>query len=381
MKTSLLCAFLFGSFYMLFYPTVIMYSTYFVMSGYSSALIAMLLSLFGLVTIAGKPLAALFIDKGQCRKLMFAMEAAMAVGTALFFFAPAKDLKTAVLYVVLVSSVSGIMMEAVDAWVLKLSQEDADIDYGKARSIGSITFAFTGLIYGFLLSHWGLLVAPYTIFGLLALTALVTALLKDPAGREETSAFSFKTSLKPLGNRKFLWFILFYALGASLIDLTDNFIAVLILEKGGTAFHTGLHDFLKASIEFLVMYSFSRLVLRFDKLSLMCFGMIGFFIKTILVAVLPQANFIVATCLTQAISFPLVIPARMLVLRDDFKDIGVALAVSLSGVATNVFMTFILNPTLSLLIERYNNSVAVGLCSILGIISAVGLYWSQKEKN
>ena len=121
--------------------------------------------------------------------------------------------------------------------------------------------------------------------------------------------------------------------------------------------------------------------MRFDKLSLMCFGMIGFFIKTILVAVLPQANFIVATCLTQAISFPLVIPARMLVLRDDFKDIGVALAVSLSGVATNVFMTFILNPTLSLLIERYNNSVAVGLCSILGIISAVGLYWSQKEKS
>ena len=97
MKTSLLCAFLFGSFYMLFYPTVIMYSTYFVMSGYSSALIAMLLSLFGLVTIAGKPLAALFIDKGQCRKLMFAMEAAMAAGTALFFFSPAKDLKAAVL--------------------------------------------------------------------------------------------------------------------------------------------------------------------------------------------------------------------------------------------------------------------------------------------
>ena len=241
---------LFACYYSFMYPSMIMFSTYLVTLGYDASLVAVMMSVSGLVSLAVRPVLAAVIDWGRCRMITAALVLSMAAGTAVFFFTPGRTLFHAAAYAVLVSAGSVCFMDVNDSWVLKLVKETGQVDYGRTRAFGSAAFAVTGLIYGYALSRLGIWIAPICIFALLLLLFITTRMLPDPSAvpQEKAGSNGFRGFLDVIRKRKVAAFVLCYALANATFNFTDNYIPVLILEKGGTSAVTGLNDFIMARI-------------------------------------------------------------------------------------------------------------------------------------
>jgi len=374
------CAMLTASYYLLIYPTIIMFSSYMVLSGFSTTKVSLLLSIFGALTICVKPIAANIIDKSHCHILAYSMIISIAIGCFVFFGAENKTMVHALIYVLMVSTASSILMEQVDSWVLKLSVTYPEIDYAKQRSSGSFSFALIGLVFGSLIAKLGIQITPYIVIVILAFFGLFCAMLPEPEAGS-TKKTSWKDIKSLFTNKYLMWFIILYALGASVIDITDNYIGVMILEKGGTTAYTGLHDFLKAMIEFFVMFRCSKLLEKYGAQRIMIIGMFGLFIKAISASLMPTAALVVATCITQAFSFPLVIPARMEILKETVPANQLAMSISISAVITSLVVTFISNPLIGALVPSIGTSMSVCVVCCTALISAFGIMFLKKESN
>lgn len=380
-KMTTRCSLLTASYYLLIYPTIIMFSSYMVLSGFDTTTVSILLSIFGIVTIAVKPLAATLIDKSRCHLLAYSMILSIAIGVFIFFLTEQKSFIHAFIYVLMVSTASSVLMEQVDSWVLKLSITYPEIDYAKQRSSGSFSFAMIGLVFGNLIAKVGIQITPYIVLGILFLFGWACYLLPEPEKGQVQKRSSFTDVKELLQNRQLVLFIIFYALGASVIDITDNYLGVIIIEKGGNPGYTGLHDFLKAMIEFFVMFGCGKLIKRFGAKKIMVFGMFGLFIKAASAAFMPTAALVVCTCICQAFSFPLVIPARMEILKQNVKGHQLAMSISLSAVVTSLVVTFVSNPLIGFLVKKTSTSMAMMMVCFTAVISAVGIMLIKMQKK
>lgn len=381
MSLSARCSAMFALYYRVFYPAFIMFSSYMVLSGFEADFVARMMTLYGAALIVAKPFFAAFNDKGHCRAIVFSLGAVLLFGTAFFFGSRQKTVFHAVVYAVAVSAVSCVIVETIDSWTLKLSAVYPEIEYGKVRACGSLSFAFIGLIFGTALSKFGLIAAPVAIVIFLFGFLLFAASLPDPKVESTEEKTSFFEGIKEiLTDRKILRFIVFYRIGASLIDMTDIYIGVTILEKGGTTAYTGLHDFLKALIEFFVMFAVAKLISRHGTLKIMCIGMVGIFIKTAARALAPTPSLVVATCVTQAISFPLIVGSKMEYIKTNAPKGHIALVVSAVGIAYSLVNTLIINPLMALLIPQMKTRGAMLVMSVFGLVAAIGLWATQREK-
>lgn len=375
MNNTTKCSMLFASFYFLIYPTIIMFSSYMILSGFNSSQVALMLSVLGVVSIITKPLFATLIDNGYCRKTSICLCILMALGVTVFFYTKEKTIFHAVIYVVLVSALSSGLMELIDSWTTKLALEDTSIDYAQCRSIGSLSFAFVSISYGYLLTRFGLAIAPIVTYILLLFVAISALQLPDPAKPTIKENKNLINDIKTvLSNKKFIIFAIFFAIGCSLIDLTDNYIGVLILEKGGTTTHTGIYDFAKAIIEFAVMFGCTKLINKYGAKAIMVVGFIGFYIKSVSAAIMPSALLVIFTCVTQAISFPFIMPAKIKMMQDLVPADNLALAMSVVAILTSIMVSFVCSPLMQLLIPMIGTSLATVVVSVVGLVAAFGIY-------
>ena len=376
---------LFACYYSFMYPSMIMFSTYLVTLGYDASLVAVMMSVSGLVSLAVRPVLAAVIDQGRCRMITAVLVLSMAAGTAVFFFTPGRTLFHAAAYAVLVSAGSVCFMDVNDSWVLKLVKETGQVDYGRTRAFGSAAFAVTGLIYGYALSRLGIWIAPICIFALLLLLFITTRMLPDPSAvpQEKAGSNGFRGFLDVIRKRKVAAFVLCYALANATFNFTDNYIPVLILEKGGTSAVTGLNDFIMATIEFLMLRRFTEIADRIGTDRIVWLGMLGFCAKAVLVALMPSPGWIIAACLTQVISFCFMIPSRMRFIEKNVEQDEIASAMSLTSFAGSLFSTFVSNPVASQVIPRIGTANTMILYGLLAAFAAVcfALYLRYTEGN
>ncbi len=324
------CAFLMACYYMSLY-LVMMFSTYLVSFGYDEVYISTCSTVSAVVTLLLKPLWARLADAGRCRLEALVMVCLMEVGFVVFFTFRTEKI-TAILYSVLVTVSSIILMDLIDSWVVKLSKETGNIDYGKTRSFGSISFAVTGLLFGFATTRFGLSIAPYVMSVILLAIGIVSQTVPDPILEERTKR-SFKESLSLLRDRRFLFFTIAYSLANTAFNFTDAYIPVLILNRGGNTTHIGVNDFVMSFIEFLMLKQFTRIADRFGTDKVLTLGMFGFFIKAGLAALAPTPALTVAACLSQCVSFCMFVPGRMRFLQEEIDKDNVSTAMSIVGIA------------------------------------------------
>ena len=344
-----------------------------IMLGYDSALIAIMSSISGAISLLLRPVFGMITDRGHCRTLCFLFSVSTAVGTAFFFLSPVHDFLHAVLFAVFESTSVSCCIDLIDSWALKLVKQTGEVDYGKVRAYGSASFAVFGLFFGWVVSRTGIVIVPYTIFFLILIFLLFVFMVPDPdSGSDSGDQVSLKDGFRLLKSKRFLSFVVFYAFASATYIFTDVYITVLILERGGTTAHTGLNDFIAAMLEFIFLHRYTRVAERIGTDRTVWIGMIGFFIKASLAAIMPTPWLIILACTSQLISYCFFLPSRMRFLEENVDQHEMGSALFVSSFVTSVLSTFIFNPIASRLIPRVGTGNTMLLFSLPALLSGIG---------
>lgn len=182
---------------------------------------------------------------------------------------------------------------------------------------------------------------------------------------------SWKSILqKPL----FITFVLCYLFPTSIYALLDNYMPVLILERGGTSFHAGLSSFVMASLEFIFLNFYTGFADRLGTRNTVALGMVGFFFKAVIISLMPTPTAIIAACVTQIISFCIFMPSNVRFIQETSTPEEATSAYTLLQVIDSLFSAVVTNPVAGALKEGLGTG---WMLSIFGILSAVSgvVFW------
>ncbi len=335
--------------------------------GYSSLLLATMLSLVSGMLLVIRFIVPRIINRAYCHKAMIVSTLASIVGAAIFFYVPGLSAIKAFFYTVLAIGGYQIQMSLSDPWVMKIMEADGDIDYGKVRSFGSISYAIAAVVYGWLLTKFGLGIAFWSVLLFEILQLVISLNIPDDKVKitAERKTSPWKSILrKPM----FMIFVGCYLFPTSIYALLDNYMPVLILEKGGNSFQAGLSSFVMASLEFIFLMFYTKVADKIGTRKVIVISMIGFAVKAFAVSLAPTPDMVIVACVTQIISFCLFMPSIVRFIQETNSPEEAASAYSLLMVIDSLFSTFITNPVAGFIKEFLGTGTM--LC-IFGILSAL----------
>ena len=230
-----------------------------------------------MMTIAG-PVYGRMIDRGLSPKKLFIILAAGGIiVTPLLPVCFARGFSLTMISFGIISALDFCGATVIDTWINQMTLRDETIDYGMIRSAGSIFYATTAIVSGYLIVPLGINFLFWLHMGSLAVAILLAVTFADPnklpllepdrfAGEDapdETFAQSIRTMMK---NRPFVIFLICGTLYYFATRAVNGFMQVIINYIGGDASTYGVSVFLYCVGEFLLMRLASRLLRRGMKL-------------------------------------------------------------------------------------------------------------------
>ena len=268
-----------------------------------------------MMTIAG-PVYGRMIDRGLSPKKLFIILAAGGIiVTPLLPVCFAKDFSWTMISFGIISALDFCGATVIDTWINQMTLRDETIDYGMIRSAGSIFYATTAIVSGYLIVPLGINFLFWLHMGSLAVAILLAATFADPnklpllepdrfAGEEapdETFAQSIRTMMK---NRPFVIFLICGTMYYFATRAVNGFMQVIINYIGGDASTYGVSVFLYCVGEFLLMRLASRLLRRGMKLPVLFItATAGLGLRILLLGVLKTMTGVMLTQILLSVGF------------------------------------------------------------------------------
>lgn len=349
--------------------------------GYGETFVGYVMTLMSATGLVVRLLLGYIVDKYSCPKgivtVVFSFYALMQV---LFFY-----LYTSSLYITIFALTAmgfvGVVGGICDSWAVKYQQIDSNLDYGMVRSFGSISYAITGLVSGQLIAKYGNGVAAF--MALIAWLIVMFAAIRIPnPPRVETKAekVSFSAGLKEcLKSKPFVLMLVCSLLCMPAETSANSYYSLIVTTKGGDAGDVGLGLFVMAFSEFWVIFFFSKLSKKFGADRLYYFGLFGDIIRCIVLALAPNATWVIIGICTQAISFGLTMPGSVICIKNHvgykYSAIGLQLMYVIKGI-----MSMIINTPLGYIAENLGINTFLYVGTIPAILGAV-LLMATTEKR
>ena len=285
--------------------------------GYTEVQCGYITMLQYLVMMIAGPIYGRLIDRSISPKWLFIILAAggMLV-TPLLPFCFNKGFLWTMLSFSAVSALDYCASSVFDTWTNQMTLRDNTIDYGIIRSAGSIFYAVTALISGYLIAPLGIDFLFWLHMGALALSILLALPLADPRKlpllkadaitesaevQNESLWASFK---KLLSCRPYAFFLICGTLYYFATRSVNGFMQVIINYIGGDASTYGLSVFLYCVGEFLLMRLASRLLRRGMKLPVLFIASLSALgLRILLLGVLRSMAGVMATQVLLSIGF------------------------------------------------------------------------------
>lgn len=268
-----------------------------------------------MMTIAG-PIYGRMIDRGLSPKKLFIILAAGGIiVTPLLPVCFAKGFSLTMISFGIISALDFCGATVIDTWINQMTLRDETIDYGMIRSAGSIFYATTAIVSGYLIVPLGINFLFWLHMGSLAVAILLAVTFADPnklpllepdrfAGEEapdETFAQSIRTMMK---NRPFVIFLICGTMYYFATRAVNGFMQVIINYIGGDASTYGVSVFLYCVGEFLLMRLASRLLRRGMKLPVLFItATAGLGLRILLLGVLKTMTGVMLTQILLSIGF------------------------------------------------------------------------------
>lgn len=268
-----------------------------------------------MMTIAG-PVYGRMIDRGLSPKKLFIILAAGGIiVTPLLPVCFAKDFSLTMISFGIISALDFCGATVIDTWINQMTLRDETIDYGMIRSAGSIFYATTAIVSGYLIVPLGINFLFWLHMGSLAVAILLAVTFADPnklpllepdrfAGEvapDETFAQSIRTMMK---NRPFVIFLICGTMYYFATRAVNGFMQVIINYIGGDASTYGVSVFLYCVGEFLLMRLASRLLRRGMKLPVLFItATAGLGLRILLLGVLKTMTGVMLTQILLSVGF------------------------------------------------------------------------------
>lgn len=268
-----------------------------------------------MMTIAG-PVYGRMIDRGLSPKKLFIILAAGGIiVTPLLPVCFAKGFSLTMISFGIISALDFCGATVIDTWINQMTLRDETIDYGMIRSAGSIFYATTAIISGYLIVPLGINFLFWLHMGSLAVAILLAVTFADPnklpllepdrfAGEDapdETFAQSIRTMMK---NRPFVIFLICGTMYYFATRAVNGFMQVIINYIGGDASTYGVSVFLYCVGEFLLMRLASRLLRRGMKLPVLFItATAGLGLRILLLGVLKTMTGVMLTQILLSVGF------------------------------------------------------------------------------
>ena len=268
-----------------------------------------------MMTIAG-PVYGRMIDRGLSPKKLFIILAAGGIiVTPLLPVCFAKGFSLTMISFGIISALDFCGATVIDTWINQMTLRDETIDYGMIRSAGSIFYATTAIVSGYLIVPLGINFLFWLHMGSLAVAILLAVTFADPnklpllepdrfAGEDapdETFAQSIRTMMQ---NRPFVIFLICGTMYYFATRAVNGFMQVIINYIGGDASTYGVSVFLYCVGEFLLMRLASRLLRRGMKLPVLFItATAGLGLRILLLGVLKTMTGVMLTQILLSVGF------------------------------------------------------------------------------
>lgn len=313
-----------GSYWMYFGAILSFASVFLLGKGYSNSEIGVILAAANILAVLIQPILADIADRGKRISLIHIVgisSIGLIAGTLSLYLFPGKAISLSILFI-LIAALHTSLQPLVNSMSFYLSSRGYPINFGIARSGGSVAYAVLCAILGTLVTRYGIKAIPVTGVMILALLLIflgVTGgLLKKHVHAKASEAVVLQDKEETINlmafvrrNKPFIIFsfgILFVFFQNSVLN---TYLLQIITEIGGTSGQLGRLFSFMALLEIPGLFFFSKIRSRFSCQALLKFSSVAFILKILMVSIAGSVSFIYLAYLFQLISFPIFLSAAI----------------------------------------------------------------------
>lgn len=337
------------AFYFMAFCSMMGYASVFLLNkGFSNGEIGIVLSLSSVAAVVAQPMLASFIDKNQkiALKTIISIAVTIVIGSSIVLYFMKDPSIILLALVILIFTIFSTLQPLMNSLAFSFEKRGYEINFGLARGIGSVAYAVTSMILGFVLEKNNPDVLPlfYVAFSVGVLLFVYTFSLPKSATVIVEEKQEEEIPQLSLGQfvSKYKMFMLFLAGTVCLFfdhTLINNFFIQVITNVGGSSGDMGTAIFLAAMVELPTMALFVKMKERIDCAMLLKISGVFFSLKHIITFFAGSVSLIYVAQAMQIAAYALFIPASVyyvtqLVEKGDMIK-GQALvtgAITLSGV-------------------------------------------------
>ncbi len=369
--------------------------------------IGLVLSLAAVLSIILQPLVASFADKSKTISLRHIVIALMCIVFALaliLFILPDSFFLIAFTFVC-INAIQFTLNPLFNSLALEYINKGIPMNYGLARGMGSITFAFTSYIIGlfvnqfgpnilltaFLLSYSFVILAAYnfklSVPKSIASTSNLHNSTDENSNRESTDEkVEGNTTYAPTGILTF--FVKYKKFSLQLVglmllfyshNLINTYLINIIEHVGGDSSNMGIALSVAAAFELPAMAGFIFLVKKIKCNKLLKISAFFFFVKVCIAWLAPNVFTVYLSQAFQMLSFALFTPASMFYVNSIIDEQDKVKGQSMLGVATMGIAGTIANITGGKILDTIGVSDMLLLGTIIAAIGFFVVYFSTED--
>lgn len=314
--------------YWMVYGIVSSFASVFLLGrGYSNTEIGVILAAANVVAVVLQPFTADLADRSRRVSLTGMMEimtVMMMVMTFGLFVLQGKSLAISLIFVLLVAWHT-IIQPLLNSLNFKLEESGVHINFGIARSAGSLSYSVLMGILGTLVENHGIMVLPLCgeiVLAMMLISIVLTKLQFDktkkdreekgecrPVEKEETEEINLLSFLK---RNKLFCIANLGVVGLFFSNsVMNNYLMQIVADVGGDSEDMGRILSVMAFLEIPTLVCFDALRRRFSCQLMLKVGAVGFTVKIVMCHIAQSVGMILGAQLFQLIAFGLFLPAMV----------------------------------------------------------------------
>lgn len=346
--------------------------------GYSSSQRGNIMAFYALVAMVGQFVVGYLCDRHKTIKRYFILMAIFFAGFIVMTFT-LSDQNYLVHFLLMGNTLalSRVVVNLMETWIIEV---DGMYPYfGSIRSFGSLGWALSSLLAGFIILEFGYDWLAYVAAGLNMVVVFASFFFED-ANKQTATKIKLQDTLTLFKNPRFVLLLMTYLLifvvySADSIAVTD-----LIMSVGGTEADVGLKWFVQALSELPFMVMGTYILTRFSAKWMLGVGSFFLGMRFILYGLFPTTSLIVWLSLLQMLSFPFtLISQKELVLAESPKELRTTAQMIFISVTSG--LSAILSPLISgYLGEVFElRSIVMGMGLFMIVPLLMGLFYKPSS--
>lgn len=387
-------AWLHGTHWM-YYGVIASFASVFLLGNdYSNSSIGIILALANILAVVVQPLIADVADKTTTTasiKITEVMVIGITILTAVLLMLHGKTLLLSILFIMLVGWFTSVQ-PLINSLAFALENSKVHINFGVARSVGSIAYAIICAVLGRMVDAWGVSTIPITglvclilFYGGLVLirkhyikTCRLNGVIGDTkeanqTGHEETKPERISLVDFAKRNKAFLAMVVGVAAIFYGNAVLNNFMIQIVEEIGGTESDMGSILGVMAALEMPTMVLFDRINRRFTCKTLLKVSAIGFTVKIFLCYVATSVFTLYVAQFAQLFAFALFLPA-MVRFIDEIMEQGEAVKGQAVFTASATVGCVIASFTGGWIIDTSSPSMLLLVSTLLSVVGTVIIF-------